>query len=660
MITDDLIAYIQAQLQKNIPKDLIINKLLEIGWKPSDIDEGFMTISSVPSDSPIPKVEKKMDPYRELTDEEEEELLKHKKDVIKEEVKPIDNNLSGVWTPVKIKPIIDSSYKGPLMTASSFREHKVDIPKIEENKTLNEVKAPVVSVAPIRSSVFENFSKTSSSIPNNWAIKNSPTSINIDELAENSHKNKSALWMTIFIIFILIALGVAFAFMKGYINISNINIPFIKKDPKILLLNNSFQLSSLKSYKTETNINISSSTFANITNGLVTGQEVTSIDKDSISIRSLSSVNQNDDNTNSEDSITITSSILEDAISTNIKNNGSNLYIRIPDLNQIMGKDSPEQKVLMLQQGEFNQIAPFLPDMLSQKAQQIDMYKILSDGISSYITNSKTLAYEDFINNTSIIEKDPEIIHGMETYHYDVNTDKPMTKKLIKEISSTFFVSTMSEADRNQLEEILGSVNISSFEIWIGKNDNTIYQYKISLSVPLSKILGLEDSGIGNSEVKLDWTTTYYDFNVVNEINIPQDFVNVSDFVKSYNDIKLKNKVNSLISLANALKNSEGSFGKTVNKSGSCIKPDNGSLFSPLGHTKGATLVVGDIANTMNTILLKTNNIGSCFSTLKDWAVSVPLENELGLYYCIDSTGYSTKIDTELKGVVCPQLTKNL
>lgn len=662
MITDDLIAYIQAQLKKNIPKDIIVNKLTEIGWKLSDIEEGFQTIGSTYRESEVPNIEKKIDPYRELTDEEEEALAKKSKLEKQQEVKnKVENNFSGVWTPVKIKPIADSiSHHSPVMTASSFREHKIDIPKVEEDKTSLSEKPAVVNVTPIRSSVFENLTKNETKVPTNWVMNSVKTQINTSEIEEPSPKNKSILWMTIFVIALLIIGGVAFAFMKGYIDISNLNIPFIKKDPKVLLLNNSSKLSSLKAYKTETNINISSPTFANITNGLISGQEVPSIDKDSISIQSLSMINQTENSINSQDYVTITSSILENAISTNIKNNGTNLFIGIPDLSQIMGNNAPLEKVVAFKPEEFNQVIPLLPSVLSERLKQVDVYKLLSEGISSYITNSRTIAYEDFVNNTSVIEKDPEVIRGKETYHYDINTDKQITKKLLKGISSTFFVSTLSDDDKNKLDEILGSVTINSFEIWIGKNDNNIYQYKISLSVPLSKILGLEDSGIGNSEVGLDWTTTYYDFDVVNEITMPEDFVDVTSFLKSSNDIKLKNSINSFTSLASALKNSEGSFGKLPNKSGSCIKPDSGSLFSPLGHTKGASLAVGDIASSMNDILLKTNNMGYCFSTLKDWAIAVPLESEPGLYYCLDSVGYSTKIDTELKGTICPQLLNNL
>ena len=140
---------------------------------------------------------------------------------------------------------------------------------------------------------------------------------------------------------------------------------------------------------------------------------------------------------------------------------------------------------------------------------------------------------------------------------------------------------------------------------------------------------------------------------MVNEISMPKDFVTADNFIKNSNDIKLKNEIKSFTTLANTLKNGEGSFGKAINKSGSCVMPSSGSLFSPVGHTKGVSSVVGDIANTMNNILLKTNNIGSCYSNLTAWAMEFPLESETGLSFCIDNTGISNTITTELKDVKC-------
>ena len=46
MTTDDLILYIQKQIEKNIDKELIVAKLLQVGWKIEDIEEGFIFVSN--------------------------------------------------------------------------------------------------------------------------------------------------------------------------------------------------------------------------------------------------------------------------------------------------------------------------------------------------------------------------------------------------------------------------------------------------------------------------------------------------------------------------------------------------------------------------------------------------------------------------------------
>ena len=44
MTTGELIDYIKSQLNKNIPKYLIISRLIEVGWRMEDIEEGFSNI----------------------------------------------------------------------------------------------------------------------------------------------------------------------------------------------------------------------------------------------------------------------------------------------------------------------------------------------------------------------------------------------------------------------------------------------------------------------------------------------------------------------------------------------------------------------------------------------------------------------------------------
>jgi len=655
MITDDLIKYIQKQQSNDHSKDFIVKNLIEAGWKESDIEEGFEKIDLIQ----VGKDRMTVDPYRERT-EEEEEILKKKREEVEGDKSLELNNSPKLWTPVKINPIVDNrpqnENKGVFMTASSFKTKKIDnlnYSSFNDDDSVssggilnNNVSTPAT---PIRSVVFESFSKKN--VPENWnmeKIKNRE----IDSGVIPDKKRGTSLWMTIFLIVLVIIGGLSFAVMKGYLDLNSLNFSFIKMDPKVLILNNSERLSSLKSYKTETVIDISSPTFANITNGLATGEKISSIDKDTINIKSLSLVNQNGGNSISSNFVTVRSSILENAITANIKKGDDYLFIAVPDLREIMGGNSPAQKVVKATREDIGLLNSVFGGGIQDWLKEVDLYKVLSGGLSSYISDSSILKYKNFIENVNVVEKDKEDIKGIATYHYDINTEKEATKELVKEVSANFFNTNLQEQEKDQLNGILSSLTVNSFEVWIGEDDNNIYQYKINLSVPLSKILRLEDSSIGDTEVNLGWVTTYYDFDISNEIILPEDSVTTDSFIKSFHDINLKNKILSLSSLTKTLLNSEGSYGKAVNN-GSCVKPSYGSLFSPVGHSKGASLPVGDIANNMISILEKTNNVGFCYSNASSWAVSFPLEEKIGSYFCLDNKGTSGIIETELKNVKC-------
>jgi len=641
MTTEELINYIKQQLDNGFSKDLIIEKLKSVGWKEEDIEEGFQINSSLKNDLTQKSVTK-VDPYRELTDEQEEILSKER---IKSEKNKIDTStdkkeeFSGVWTPIKIKPMIESIPKDvPLMTASSFKDKKAEeISNVLLNVDNNLSKdSDLKEKVPIRSVVFDKINSNNNSTDD---------VLNKDK----EKKNKSTLWMVIFLTVLIFLGGLVFLGMKGYID-----IPFVKKDPRTLILNNEQRLASLSSYKTETSIKVLTPSFANITNGLATGEQISSLDEDNITILSKGNVNQSNGQIISENMSTISSSLLENVIETNIKSDGQNLYITIPDLSEIMKGDALPRKVVSLKEGDDKNIINLLPEYISQKLVSLNTYKILKEGLSSYLTDKSLSSYNKFVNNVSVVEKGKEVIKGIETYHYDVNTDTTLTKELINEIFNNFF----SENEDNNLvvkdKDILNSIKISSFEIWIGKDDNNIYQYKINLSIPLSKILDLEDSSLGNNEVHIEWVSTYYDFDIKNEIVIPQDYVDADTFIKQSDDIKLKNNITKISSLFGLIKNSEGSYGKLANTKGSCINPVSGSLFSPVGHAKGAMIPVGDTANAMTKILNMTNNVGYCYSNSSSWAIAFPLKSKEGVYYCLDNLGGIKEINTELKNIKCP------
>jgi len=625
MVNDELILYIKKQIEKENSENFIKNKLLDVGWKEEDIDEGLIKAKEQIEKG---KNEIKIDPYRELTENQEELLLNKKDNLEKSFQESTNNNNSPVWTPVKVKVLEESPQKPSpvIMTAESFKEKK---PDIDVNQAiLNVDNIQNKSQLPIRSNVFDNLAKMKSSQ---------------ESSTNKTEKKHRSFWMIILLITLIILAGLAFVVMKGYIE-----IPFVKKDPRVLLLNNEEKLSSLSYYKTESSIKITSPTFANISTSLATGDSLSTIDQDYVSITSNGLVNQSENNFNTENISTITSSILKNPIVLNIKDDDSGLYITMPDLSELMGNNAPSQDVVFIANSDSEKITSLSPDSLKIYFNDLDLFKIFKGGLSSYFTDNSLISYREFLNSIEITEKGKEVVKGVETYHYDITNNEDANNSIVSE-----FINHFISAEDSNLKETLSSMKINSFEIWIGKDDNNIYQYKISISLPLSNILNIKDSSLGNSEVVLDWTNTYYDFDVTNNISIPEDYKDIDTYIKESDDIKLKNQISNLSENFNLIKNSEGNYG--ISNNGNCVNSTSGSLFSPNGHLKNSVLIVGDISELMNNILLTTNNSGYCFSNSSSYAVSFPLESEVGTYFCLDSTGKSEEILFELKGAKCSE-----
>jgi hypothetical protein len=740
MTTSELISYIRRQIENNIPKDLIISKLLGAGWHQEDIDEGFSDIESefkqeIPIiekkepikeasiTSPITNIQSLADKYHEPIEGDnlfEIEKVQHKEEASK------------VEAPVQRLPVVEiKKFEAPVVETPKIEEPKVWTPmsvpikeKIPEEKTEPYIEAKTKEVEvqnvelPAKPKGIEYFNKTSpfnkpknkteellptlvlKSIVNSSGPANkvdiakpinAPTPIptqapqntinNLAKMAmlssyakdmqsvskareENSKQknHKIIKWLIPVLIIITVAIGVWVLFASGYVNLKNINIPFIKKDPKTLLLNNSKVLASLKSYKTETKVEISSPSFSNITSGLLSGEAITSTDKDTFSVDTLGIINQNEKGLSSDNYFTIKSTLLSDGINADIKNDGTNLYVSVPDLTKILDGSAPKSEVVKINEQQFGLIPPLFSEGIEAVLNKINVYKILSSGMPSYVNADTLNAYNVLINKVGIIDKGQENIRGVDTYHYSISVDRELAKNLLNKISDNI-VLNLSTDDKDRLTQILGSTTVDSFDVWVGKGDNNIYQYNVVLNIPLSKILGFDDKSIGDNLVSVNWKTTYYDFDISNNIIMPDSSVLATDFVNDIKETKIKNEVTSFKQLADNLQKTEKTFGKTSNKDGSCTNPVSGSLFSPTGHGKSSADAVGSISLLMNNILETTNNAGNCYSTPKAWSFTIPIAPSYDSasvptggftsFFCIDSTGTTKDLTASPSGVVC-------
>lgn len=518
---------------------------------------------------------------------------------------------------------------------------------------------PAIKVAPIisdisRSIVNPSITKAPATLAQKAMLSSfaqaSSSSQQSSESVLTTKKIKIPKILIIASVFIVVGGGTAFAFMKGYINLSKIS--FVKKDSKILIMNTPSLLSQMPSYKVDTSINITLPSFANITASLVSGQAQASTDKDSVSLSLNGLVNHGVSGFMYDYNAVFKSSIEKSEISTDLKYDGTHYFVNVPNLSDVLKTNTPSQATVSFSRGQTDLILPELSPTWRDRIGNSNLYKVLSGGIPEYARGIIASSFKEFILSANITEKDTESLKNVPTYHYIVNADRTSTKKLLSSIGG-IFTSGTSEDYKRGLDEAFGAVNIDSLEVWIGKDDNIVHQVKVSLAVPLSKVIGLDDKGIGDNVVKIDWQTSYYDFNVANTIQMPQSVTSIEDFTKLIRDTKIKSKVSLFADSAQVLKNAEGSFGKKSNPSGSCTAPTSGSLFSPLGHTKGTSTAVGTIAGIMTDTLALTGNSGSCYSTTKDWAVAFPLASQPTTSFCVDSKGGSNVITTALTKISC-------
>ena len=270
---------------------------------------------------------------------------------------------------------------------------------------------------------------------------------------------------------------------------------------------------------------------------------------------------------------------------------------------------------------------------------------------------------KEFVVALEYREMESEFIHGVDTYHYEMTASRPVTKKMLGDLAE-LLIAQLPPDQKSNMDEAIGASDINSFEVWIGKNDQNLYQFKFILNVPLSKVLGLNDSGIAGNEVNLNWMTTFYDVGVENNIAMPTDSIKVEDFVKNIKDTKIKNIISIFKPETTLFKNAIGSYGLRSNPMGSCTNPNPGSLFSPQGHAKGADTAISAISNSMISLLTATNGAGSCYSTSGAWALSAPLFTlktnnspadiqSTPVFYCTDSSGIITTLSTAITGPAC-------
>ena len=478
------------------------------------------------------------------------------------------------------------------------------------------------------------------------------------EVSKKEKKKKRKKGNTLKISIIIIVIIAVIALVFALINIPKVKATlgslFIKENHKTLLLNTIPNFTSLKSYKVTTHADLSIPLLANIKEALANQDVSTSTDKDWIMFDMVGDVSRKraDSAPVSKYDVSLKSSLLKDTIQTKINSSDGALYVNIPDLSFTMGDKAPIMGVVSIPKNKLNKLKSLLPKNMESDIDNLDLSKIFPDTPINYLKTPIPDFFKNFIMQMNLIKKGQEDINGTKTYHYSIDVQKQAVKEFLTNILD-IYMPKINGKEKTYMNNLVDSVSINSFDIWIGKKDQNIYQYSFTMSAPLSKIFNLNDKGLTNKDITFDWKSTYSDLNVPNTIVSPANPTTLDNFMEEIKDINLRNSITSFVSSANLLKEASGDFGSKSNN-GSCTNPTKGSLFYPDGYPKGATQAVSSISSVIkNLISQSTNGSPLCYSNSKAWAVAAPRLTDSSYYLCIDSTGKSAVLTNPISGPVC-------
>jgi hypothetical protein len=639
MVTPELLNFILQQQKKNILKENIISKLRAVGWHEGDILEGFERTETTAPARPV------------VTSQP----------VI---TQPI---VSQVITsqPVEIKAAPVVAMPTPQVKVAQAVPEKLVVP---------ESFIPKASVAPVSPSPIPASTPAPTSAP---VLASMPQPISTPVAtpvsgAMMSMYQKGAVapvgvkgatvppvqtggkgkWVVLVVILLLLA-GAAAASVLGYIKLPYVNMTLIKPDPKAVLLGAGSAISQASSYKTETDITLTSPLFSDISASLLSGEVVDSRTKESVSLNIKSSTGT--DNTRNEAyeySAVMRGSIFKDDIMARVVHRGTTSFVTTPDLRHFLGQNFPAPTTVAVADGEFASLLPVVRENIANIIRKYDTYNVLSGGIPPLVSGKFTQSTQDFISGLTFISKEDHVVSGVPMYHYQAEASNQVTAKLLSEVSDLLFV-VLPATDRSRLTDALSTLHIDSIDFWVSKDTPHVYQYKMRMTMPLSKAIGLSDTGLSGSVLTFDWQTRVYDLGVPNTITVPAVSVPMPDYVKSITDMKIKNVAGALPLAAQSFRNATLNFGKASNLSGSCSVPVARSLFSPTGHSAGASIAVGDIATAISTVIKLTGENSLCYSTPSAWAVALPLASDPAKYYCVDSKGTVVNLSTKITSPEC-------
>ena len=258
-----------------------------------------------------------------------------------------------------------------------------------------------------------------------------------------------------------------------------------------------------------------------------------------------------------------------------------------------------------------------------------DVSQVNSSALSLKVQNLITA--EDMFNDVKKLND--EVVSGQNTNHYSVTISKDKIKDLMAKLmaletqeiaktqtsntadnSSIAITQSLMQSFTNTFVDGIGDINV---EMWIGKKDYILYEYKIDKTIDLSKLLG--------SNLSLDFKVndTYSNFDKIVAIQEP---VGAQKFENIILPLLKGDQVHS--DLQQIGFDAQSSFNTSNNYSSLCYK----------GMLNGYLTTYGkDLVNLNNDIVSHGAKKPSCYSSEKDYCVSIQVAD--GSYLCVDKSG---------------------
>lgn len=533
MTTPELVNYLKKQIEKKIPKDIVITKLKSVGWKEKDIEEGFSEAFG-PEEN---KEQIQNDNLNESKTDLSLEQTDQKKPFFSRPKTRINSNLLYTPTIPSVNTQINQTQadnkeliprlipKGNIYNFNQPTPQK-EIPNTEKAQNTGGFFTEEINSQKMREEAML------SSFPKDFMKENSVVSANKNIFNRIFSKK---IILTLIIIFLIV--GFYLVYKSGYIKLPQINnfslnnlVSLINNSSKKIFSNSPDLLSSILSYKTDTKIIITAPAKISSNSMIIDNGSLSNIEsKTSIHIKS--EVNQKGLSTQSSNGLfTIQSNSLMGNFVTNIKSNGSVLFVPLSDLNQFVVNKMPQDGFIAINENEYNQIKNIIANNFQESVKSVNIHKLLIENLSGYLDRIIIRAYGDYISNLEIEGEKGEKILGIDTYKYNISNNPILANKFFSETSKVFAIDSLAEDRMNKTANL---IKVDSFKIWVDQKNQNLFKFNIVFSIPMTELAKENDIYPPDSYASFDWQTTYYDLNIINKIEMPEKIISVEDFIKN-------------------------------------------------------------------------------------------------------------------------------